>query len=91
LCNNKSYFSSLNRLNIHPHPFRDEDGKTPLDKARERNDDGHREVAGLLQSPGDWIVAPEAGGGASSAAPVEPAAVAAADPVGPKGRLYKVS
>ena len=36
--------------------LRDEDGKTPLDKARERNDEGHREVAGLLQSPGDWMV-----------------------------------
>ncbi len=36
--------------------LRDEDGKTPLDKARERNDEGHREVAQLLQSPGDWMV-----------------------------------
>ena len=35
--------------------LRDEDGKTPLDKARERNDEGHREVASLLQSPGDWV------------------------------------
>lgn len=34
--------------------LRDEDGKTPLDKARERNDEGHREVAGLLQSPGKY-------------------------------------
>ena len=32
--------------------LRDEDGKTPLDKARERNDEGHREVAAILQSPG---------------------------------------
>ena len=31
--------------------LRDEDGKTPLDKARERNDEGHREVASILQSP----------------------------------------
>ena len=35
--------------------LRDEDGKTPLDKARERNDEGHREVASILQSPADWI------------------------------------
>ena len=35
--------------------LRDEDGKTPLDKARERNDEGHREVAGILQSPADWL------------------------------------
>jgi len=40
--------------------LRDEDGKTPLDKARERNDDGHREVASLLQSPGDWMVQDQA-------------------------------
>ena len=33
----------------------DEDGKTPLDKARERNDEGHREVAQILQSPADFI------------------------------------
>ncbi|EDW13533.2 E3 ubiquitin-protein ligase Ufd4 [Drosophila mojavensis] len=35
--------------------LRDEDGKTPLDKARERSDDGHREVAAILQSPGEWM------------------------------------
>jgi len=33
----------------------DEDGKTPLDKARERDDEGHREVTAVLQSPGDWM------------------------------------
>lgn len=33
----------------------DEDGKTALDKARERNDEGHREVANLLQSPAEWM------------------------------------
>ena len=38
--------------------LRDEDGKTPLDKARERNDEGHREVASILQSPADWITSP---------------------------------
>lgn len=35
--------------------LRDEDGKTPLDKARERADEGHREVAAILQSPGKLI------------------------------------
>ena len=30
--------------------LRDEDGKTPLDKARER---GHSEVVAILQSPGE--------------------------------------
>merc|ERR1719228_2653639 len=43
--------------------LRDEDGKTPLDKARERNDEGHREVASLLQSPGDWVGQGEPGQG----------------------------
>lgn len=37
--------------------LRDEDGKTPLDKARERIDEGHREVASILQSPGEWMAA----------------------------------
>lgn len=37
--------------------LRDEDGKTPLDKARERIDEGHREVASILQSPGEWMSA----------------------------------
>ena len=32
--------------------LRDEDSKTPLDKARERNDEGHKEVARILQTPG---------------------------------------
>lgn len=36
--------------------LRDEDGKTPLDKARERNDEGHREVAAILQSPGKILI-----------------------------------
>ncbi|XP_045131786.1 E3 ubiquitin-protein ligase HECTD1-like isoform X6 [Portunus trituberculatus] len=39
--------------------LRDEDGKTPLDKARERNDEGHREVAAILQSPAEWLVVSE--------------------------------
>ncbi|KAL5281151.1 HECTD1 family protein [Megaselia abdita] len=37
--------------------LRDEEGKTPLDKARERVDEGHREVAAILQSPGEWMSA----------------------------------
>lgn len=36
--------------------LRDEDGKTPMDKARERNDEGHREVVHILQSPGTRII-----------------------------------
>jgi E3 ubiquitin-protein ligase HECTD1 len=39
--------------------LQDEDGKTPLDKARERNDEGHREVAAILQSPGEYMVTSE--------------------------------
>ncbi|BES94932.1 Sad1 / UNC-like C-terminal [Nesidiocoris tenuis] len=39
--------------------LRDEDGKTPLDKARERVDVGHREVQAILQSPGEWMLAVE--------------------------------
>lgn len=35
--------------------LRDEDGKTPLDKSRERNDEGHKEVVRILQSPGEWM------------------------------------
>jgi ankyrin repeat protein len=35
--------------------LRDEEGKTPLDKARERSEESHREVVQLLQSPGDFI------------------------------------
>ncbi|KAL1139402.1 hypothetical protein AAG570_006386 [Ranatra chinensis] len=42
--------------------LRDEDGKTPLDKARERVDVGHREVQAILQSPGEWMMAPESRG-----------------------------
>ena len=36
--------------------LRDEDGRTALDKARERTDSGHKEVAALLQAPGDFQV-----------------------------------
>lgn len=35
--------------------LRDEDGKTALDKARERSDEGHRDVASILLSPGEWM------------------------------------
>lgn len=38
--------------------LRDEDGKSPLDKARERVDEGHREVAAILQSPAEWMLPP---------------------------------
>ncbi|KAK3576282.1 hypothetical protein CHS0354_036017 [Potamilus streckersoni] len=44
--------------------LRDEDGKTPLDKARERGDEGHREVIQILQSPGEWMVPVNHNGGA---------------------------
>ena len=51
--------------------LRDEDGKTPLDKARERNDEGHREVAAILQSPAEWMMMP--GGGVTlSTTPTPP-------------------
>ncbi|XP_069935867.1 E3 ubiquitin-protein ligase HECTD1 isoform X2 [Cherax quadricarinatus] len=46
--------------------LRDEDGKTPLDKARERNDEGHREVAAILQSPAEWLVVAESKEGKKS-------------------------
>lgn len=43
--------------------LRDEDGKTPLEKARERHDQGnagHRQVAQILQCPGEWLIVGEA-------------------------------
>lgn len=46
--------------------LRDEDGKTPLDKARERVDDGHREVATILLSPGEWMSATTAAAAAAA-------------------------
>ena len=49
-------FQTLLRYGANP-DLRDEDGKTPLDKARERGDEGHREVIQILQSPGEWMVA----------------------------------
>ena len=45
-------FQTLLRYGANP-DLRDEDGKTPLDKARERGDEGHREVIQILQSPGN--------------------------------------
>lgn len=35
--------------------LRDEEGKTPLDKARERGEECHREVVQILQSPSDYL------------------------------------
>ena len=52
--------------------LRDEDGRTPLDKARERNDEGHREVASILQSPADWIAASPQPDEIPAAAPTTP-------------------
>ena len=34
--------------------LRDEDGRTALDKARERQDEGHQEVVDILQSAHEW-------------------------------------
>jgi E3 ubiquitin-protein ligase HECTD1 len=34
--------------------LRDEDGRTPLDKARERHDGNHREILDILQSAHEW-------------------------------------
>uniref|UniRef100_H2Z0Z9 E3 ubiquitin-protein ligase n=1 Tax=Ciona savignyi TaxID=51511 RepID=H2Z0Z9_CIOSA len=38
----------------------DEEGKTALEKARERNDEGHKEVVKLLEDPETWIASEEA-------------------------------
>lgn len=75
--------------------LRDEDGKTPLDKARERIDEGHREVASILQSPGEWmsagrvdaaVEAKEADGGAAASTAAAAAATAeAAKTAAPRG------
>ncbi|BFZ12481.1 hypothetical protein BsWGS_15521 [Bradybaena similaris] len=46
---------TLLRFGANP-DLRDEDAKTPLDKARERGDEGHREVIAILQSPGEYMV-----------------------------------
>lgn len=74
--------------------LRDEDGKTPLDKARERIDEGHRDVASILQSPGEWMSAGRAeqhkdsdgdvgggGGGGAAADHAEPRGDAEMSPV----------
>lgn len=45
-----SLLKTLLRHGANP-DLRDEDGKTPLDKARER---GHSEVVAILQSPGEF-------------------------------------
>eukprot|EP00116_Pleurobrachia_bachei_P003651 sb/3463913/ len=46
--------------------LRDDDGKTPLDKAREKNEEGHREVVHILQNPGEWMLESEPATGSSS-------------------------
>ena len=35
--------------------LRDEDGRTPIDKARERNEDNHQEILDILQSAHEWV------------------------------------
>ena len=35
--------------------LRDEEGKTALEKAKERNDEGHKEVVRLLENPGAFM------------------------------------
>jgi len=35
--------------------IRDEEGKTPLDKARERGEENHREIVQILQSPNEFM------------------------------------
>ncbi len=44
-------------LNYGANPdLRDEDGKMALDKARERTDDGHRDVVQILQSSNEFLI-----------------------------------
>ncbi|KAK0408812.1 hypothetical protein QR680_004174 [Steinernema hermaphroditum] len=38
--------------------LRDEEGKTPLDKARERSEENHQQVARILESPGAFLSQP---------------------------------
>lgn len=35
--------------------LRDEEGKTALDKAHERSEEGHQQVARILESPGPYM------------------------------------
>ena len=35
--------------------LRDEDGRTPIDKARERQDENHQEILDILQSAHEWM------------------------------------
>lgn len=60
--------------------LRDEDGKTPLDKARERIDEGHRDVASILQSPGEWMSAGRRGKSGEDGS-----SEAEGEPAGPRG------
>ncbi|XP_012942946.1 E3 ubiquitin-protein ligase HECTD1 isoform X2 [Aplysia californica] len=68
--------------------LRDEDAKTPLDKARERGDEGHREVIAILQSPGEYMVPVNrdhplaaSGGASTSSASSSPASASAPAPM----------
>ncbi len=49
---------TLIRFGANP-DLRDEEGKTPLDKGRERDDEGHREVCEILETPGEWQQTPK--------------------------------
>ncbi|XP_076816720.1 E3 ubiquitin-protein ligase HECTD1-like isoform X3 [Clavelina lepadiformis] len=40
--------------------LQDEEGKTALEKAKERSDEGHRDVVKLLENPAAWISSDEA-------------------------------
>ncbi|KAI8478850.1 E3 ubiquitin-protein ligase HTD1, partial [Branchiostoma belcheri] len=71
--------ATLLRYGANP-DLRDEDGKTPLDKARERNDEGHRQVVQILQSPGEWMCPVSSEPSSPREEPVEPQ-----DGVEPKG------
>ncbi|KAI6206878.1 HECT-type E3 ubiquitin transferase [Aphelenchoides besseyi] len=39
--------------------LRDEDGRTALDKARERADEGHQQVVQILESPSEYMMSPK--------------------------------
>lgn len=41
--------------------LRDEEGKTALDKARERSEEGHQQVAAILESPSSYMHGDEQG------------------------------
>lgn len=41
--------------------LRDEEGKTALDKARERTEEGHQQVSAILESPSSYMQKDETG------------------------------